>query len=155
MNTPLAFIAISVFSVSLGMVSKIRPLYESYYGQKWRKWKIFSTQNLHSSPYSYHTRAATEIFRVKYFSFSSFLSIETLIKWSYFTDDPLLRPRVKWCTASLHSGMANRQHPPTWLTVKWPYVTFEELPYHPSNKTAVLRNSGTLSHKQSSQSGGK
>ena len=31
-----------------------------------------------------------EIFRVNYISFSSFLSIETLIKSSYFTDDPLL-----------------------------------------------------------------
>ena len=52
--------------------------------------KMFSFKNLHSSPHTYLIRATTEIWSQKCFSFSSFLSAETLMKWSKFTDEPLV-----------------------------------------------------------------
>ena len=67
----------------------ITQLYESLHGRKWRKWKMLFTKNLHNNPYTYSTRVIMEDFSRELFSFSSFLSIETLIKWSYFVDDPL------------------------------------------------------------------
>ena len=76
-------------SVLLGIIHKIRPLYESLYEQKWRKWKIFTTKNLHNNLYTCSIRVIMRIFDRKYFSFFTFLSVQTLIEWSYFVDDPL------------------------------------------------------------------
>ena len=53
--------------------------------------KIFSTKNPHTNPYRIYIMVIMEILRGKYFSLFSFLSIETLIKWLYFVDDPLVK----------------------------------------------------------------
>ena len=43
-----------------------------------------------SNPYTCSMRVIMRIFSRKSFSFSSFLFAQTLIKWSYFVDGPLL-----------------------------------------------------------------
>ena len=69
-----------------GTIHKFRPPYESFYEQKWRKWKISNAEILRNSPYTCSTRVIMRIFSLNYFSFSSILHVQSLIKWSYFVD---------------------------------------------------------------------
>ena len=53
---------VSFLPFTLGTIHKIRPLYESLYEQKWRKWKISTTKNLHNDPYTCSIRVIIRIF---------------------------------------------------------------------------------------------
>ena len=48
--------------------------------------KYFSAKNRDNNPYRTCVRVIMETFSGRIFSFSSFLFVQTLIKWSYFVD---------------------------------------------------------------------
>ena len=112
-----------------GTIHKIRPLYESLYGQKWRKWKLFLAKIPHNSPYRTCMRVIMEIFSGRNFTFSSFLFVQTFKKWSYFVDDPL---GVSYTSLSCNPGWTRRTLSPMYL-----FFTFMHSKIHLKQWTSV------------------
>ena len=125
--------------IHLGTIHKIRPLYESLYEQKWRKWKIFSVKNPHNNPYRTCIRVIMEIFRGGNIFFSSFLFIPTLIKWSYFVDDPLTRVIMEFfhflhfCPYKL-----SKTGRILWMVSEWKFFIFFIFFHRNSHKVVVF-----------------